>query len=211
MRRLTLGCTALLLTLSWRVAAQATALCFRAQPKPACSAFLLTNFGSYFVLGQPNTGPLNGLGPLRGVADWGVMVNVGARDAMGASVFASVEQEGFVLGPAVRYRRWFSGSEFLEVAAGTPVTSTTYNVQPGSLFGLVRWGPTNWFSVAARPELVRSAAWWCGPSVCNPGTQWHGRVSLGVEIGGAGGLALTTATGLAALAAVAMIGAAGGN
>jgi hypothetical protein len=172
---------------------------------------LVTNFGTYVVLGQPSTGPLNGLGSLRGVADWGVMVNLSARDAIGASVFASVEQPGFVLGPTVRYRRWLSDSQSLEVAAGFPVTSS-YGVQPGSLFGLVKWSPNDWFAVAARPELVRAIAYpACGPALCNPAVQWHGRVSLGVEIGRVPGLTLTAVTGLVALLGSALVAAGGGN
>ena len=221
MRSFTLACIALLTTWSETAPAQAFpdsaparapgSLCYRAQPKPACSAFLLTNFGSYLVIGQPQTGPLYGLGPLRGVADWGVMVNLGGRDAAGVSVFASVEQQGFVLGPAVRYRRWLSNGAALEVAAGTPVTSSTDNILPGSVFGLVRWSPNSWFAVAARPELVRGTVFsGCGPSACNADVRWRGRVSLGVEIGGAAGFTLTAVTGVAALVGAALV-AAGGN
>ena len=83
MRRLTVLFVLLLPAWSEGAPAQATQdssaartrarLCYRARPRPACSAFVLTNFGSYVVLGSDETGDT----PLRGVADWGLMVNVG--------------------------------------------------------------------------------------------------------------------------------------
>src|SRR3989442_6256262 len=59
-------------------------LCYRARPKPACSAFVLTNFGSYVVLGRDEINDT----PWREVADWGLMANVTTRDAIGGSAFA---------------------------------------------------------------------------------------------------------------------------
>jgi len=162
------------------------------------------------VLGQPQTGPLYGLRSLRGVADWGVMVNISPHDAAGASVFASVEQQGFTLGPALRYRRWLSNSAALEVAVGTPVASSTGAIDPGSVFGLVRWSPNSWFAIAARPEPVRATdVRGCGPSVCTVAVPSRGRLSLGVEIGGPAGLALTALTGVAALVGAALVGTGG--
>jgi len=144
---------------------QAAPLCYRARPKPACSAFILTNFGGYLVLGGDESNDT----PLREVADWGVMANVSARDALGASVFASLDRLGFALGPAVRYRRWLSSLASLDLAVGTPLVTGAGNMQTGSVFGLVRWSPS------------------------------RGRVSLGVEFAGVPGLALTTAGGIATL------------
>ena len=51
MRRLTVLSIALLLAGSEAAPAQES-LCYRAQPKPACSAFAFTNFGGYVVLGR---------------------------------------------------------------------------------------------------------------------------------------------------------------
>src|SRR5712691_10862160 len=96
---------------------QAAPLCYRARPKPVCSAFILTNFGGYLVLGGDESNDT----PLREVVDWGVMANVSARDALGASVFASLDRLGFAVGPAVRYRRWLSSSASLDLAVGYPV------------------------------------------------------------------------------------------
>src|SRR5438094_4406793 len=96
------------LLLGWSETAPAqeaqSSFCYRARPKPACSAFAFTNFGGYLVLGSDLTGDT----PLREVADWGVMANLDARNAVGGSVFASLDRLGFGLGPSVRYRRWLS-------------------------------------------------------------------------------------------------------
>jgi len=177
-------------------AGQPTApLCYRARPKPVCSAFVFTNFGGYLVLG----GDTFNDPPLGEVADWGVMVNVAARDAVGASLFASLDRLGFVVGPAVRYRRWLSSAAALDIAAGTPLL-TTSDIQSGSVFGLVRWSPNDWLAVAARPELVRRSEFLgCGPTTCASGVRSRGRLSLGLEFGRMPGLALTAAASVATL------------
>src|SRR2546422_7619285 len=158
---------------------QAAPLCYRARPKPACSAFILTNFGGYLVLGgdEPNDTPL------REVADWGVMANVSARDALGASVFASLDRLGFALGPAVRYPRWLSSSASLDLAVGTPLVTGAGNMQTGSVFGLVRWSPNPWFALAARPGLgPPSGELGWGPAPRTSAVPPPGRASLGLGL-----------------------------
>ena len=205
MRQLTLLFIALLLAWSEPAPAQGAPLCYRARPRPACSAFVFTNFGAYLVLSQDGTNDT----PFREVADWGFMANVTPRDAVGASVFASLDRLGFVVGPAVRYRRWLSSAAALDIAVGTPLVTTTDDIQSGSVFGLVRWSPNDWFAVAARPELVRRSEFLgCGPTTCTSGIQSRGRVSLGLEFGRVPGLALTAAAGVATLLLAAAVGAA---
>jgi len=204
-RQLTLLFIALLLAWSEPAPAQGAPLCYRARPRPACSAFVFTNFGAYLVLSRDGTNDT----PFREVADWGVMANVTPRDAVGASVFASLDRLGFVVGPAVRYRRWLSSAAALDIAVGTPLVTTTDDIQSGSVFGLVRWSPNDWFAVAARPELVRRSEFLgCGPTTCTSGIQSRGRVSLGLEFGRVPGLALTAAAGVATLLLAAAVGAA---
>jgi len=206
-RQLTLLFIALLLAWSEPAPAQGAPLCYRARPRPACSAFVFTNFGAYLVLSRDGTNDT----PFREVADWGVMANVTPRDAVGASVFASLDRLGFVVGPAVRYRRWLSSAAALDIAVGTPLVTTTDDIQSGSVFGLVRWSPNDWLAVAARPELVRRSEFLgCGPTTCTSGIQSRGRVSLGLEFGRVPGLALTAAAGVATLLLAAAI-AAGSN
>ena len=181
-----------------------TPFCYHARPKPACSAFAFTSFGPYLLLGGDRYAGT----PLREVADWGVMVNAGTKDAIGGSVFASLDRDGFTLGPAAHYRRWLSASASVEVAVGTPlVTSTGSDLRPGSVFGLAKWSPSDWFSVAARPELVRwTTVTGCGPTGCATASRTRGRISVGMEVGRVPGAALTAIGGavgffLAALAA----------
>jgi hypothetical protein len=172
-----------------------TSLCYHARPKPACSAFAFTSFGPYLMLG----GGTYGGTPWREVADWGVMFNAGTKHAVGGSVFASLDRDGFALGPSVHYRRWFSASAAVEVAVGTPlVTSTGNDLRPGSVFGLVKWSPSDWFSVAARPELVRwTTVTGCGPTGCATASRTRGRISVGVEVGRVPGAVFTAVGGAA--------------
>jgi hypothetical protein len=144
--------------------------------------------------------------PLREVADWGLMANVTTRNAVGASMFASLDRLGFTLGPAVRYRRWLPSGGSVEFAVGTPlVTSTAYPLS-GTVFGLVRWSPNQWFALAARPELVRRTVFLgCGPTSCNSAVQSRGRLSLGMEFGGVPGLALTGVAGAATMVIAALV------
>jgi len=138
---------------------------------------------------------------VRGVLDYGFMVNVNTRDAFGGSVFASVDRDGAVLGPAVRYRRWLTPSASFEVAVGKPLVGNG-GLKTGAVFGLVKWSPNHWFALAARPEIIRGPV--CAPTTCV--YQSKGRVSLGVEAGAVPGLVVTGATGVLFLAFLAVLG-----
>src|SRR5256885_14041997 len=110
MRGLTLLGLVLLLACFARVSPQAgpdstaartpAPLCYRARPKPTCSAFLLTNFGSYVVLGRDEFNDTR----LREVADWGLMANITTRDAIGGSGFADLGRPRVALRARVRGR-----------------------------------------------------------------------------------------------------------
>jgi len=174
-------------------------ICYRARPKPACSGFLFTNFGTYVTLGGTQPGGT----PLRLVADWGAMVNVGRHNAFGLSVFPSLDENTFQVGVAARYRRWLRGSSSLDLAVGTPLVSS--NGMPGSILGLAKWNAGDWFGFAVRPEVAREEIWLgCDSSVCRNEVRNHLRVSAGMEFGRVPGAVLTglgvVATFLAALA-----------
>jgi len=205
MRRRTLLWFPLLLGWSETAPAQEaqSSFCYRARPKPACSAFAFTNFGTYLVLGSDIA---TGDTPVRALADWGVMANVDSRNAIGASVFASLDRLGFGVGPAVHYRRWLSSTASVDVAVGAPLLAATDNLQSGSVFGLVRWSPNHWFALAARPELVRGPVLLgCSPSGCEVPVQSHMRLSLGMELGWVPGVTLTAASGIAAIFIAALL------
>ncbi len=57
--------------LAWPAALMAQ-VCSHGRPKPACSAFVVTNFGGYLLVGHDDWGD----GPWREVADRGALVNV---------------------------------------------------------------------------------------------------------------------------------------
>ena len=186
-----------------RVFSQATAgtspgICFHARPRPSCSGFVVTTAGLYLVLqniGTP-TDPTSAVLGARG--DWGIMSNVGPHDAVGVTLFGSLEQaptpyvQTFALGLAGRYRRWLSTSASLDVGLGVAV-ATDGDVRNGSLFGLVKVSPTPGLGFAVRPEFLRTKS----------GLQPHNnRVALGLELGEKAGLVATPlAFGLAWLAA----------
>src|SRR2546428_13053576 len=87
--------------------------CSGARPRPACSAFVFTNFGAYLVLSQDGTNDT----PFREVAAWGYLANGTPRDAVGASVFASLDRPVVVVLPAHHYLRSFSSAAARVIAA----------------------------------------------------------------------------------------------
>jgi hypothetical protein len=149
---------------------------------------ILTNFGGYV-----ESATISGAAGLRAVADWGVLVSVGAGTAVGASLFSSYDAtDGFILGPAVRYRRWLSPRQSIDLALGTPMYTSGYDGAL-SLYGLIKYNPTQWVGFALRPELqrVRSTDF-CKRNSC---TRSRFVMSAGVEFGWVPGFALTAACG----------------
>ena len=165
-------------------------LSFHARPGPDCKTFLLTNAGGYIRLGSSNGGGL-----LRGIADWGAMVNVTPRNAVGGSWFVTADEDEFTTGPSLRYRRWFEGSGSLDLSVGTPLANSGGDVEAGSVFGLVKYNPVHWFGLAVRPEYVRRTVLNC-IETCTEHTSSSGRVYAGAEFGWDPGLYLTLGAGI---------------
>ena len=180
------------------VQAGSCTLCWRNRPIERCRAMVLTNFGGYL---QWSTIP--GGEPLRVVADWGVLVNVGARNAVGASLFVSFDSgDGVILGPAVRYRRWLSPTQSIDLALGTPVYTSDYEAEL-SAYGLIKYNPTHWVGLAVRPELRRQTS--SDFDNGNSSTRSSFVISAGVEFGWIPGLAMTVASGALGLLALANV------
>lgn len=183
--------------------------CYHPRPKFACSLFFLTNAGVYI---HTSTNAHLGSTPARALVDWGVMVNIDKKDAIGASFFGVGDFDGFAGGPAVRYRRWLRGEASLDVAVGTSIVASqsikTNPITNGSLYGVVKWNPKPWFGLAARPELIRRrVVTSCGPSGCTVDTRSERQLSLGVEFGWVPGLVLSVPGVLACAVAAAIAGA----
>jgi hypothetical protein len=197
------ACSALLVLLSvcvpGRTRAQAPegkAVCLSAEPKPQCGAFVLTNAGLYSRLLRASPDE----GAYAAVLDYGLMVNVGPRDAVGASFFASIETRA-AAGPAVHYRRWFDATSSLDAAVGV---ATIGQGAPG-VYGLLKVNPAPWVGVALRPKLVRGYDYTnCAINVpCTPATRTRLGAAFGVEFGGAPGVLAALAGVLAFLIGVA--------
>ncbi len=151
--------------------------CWVARPAPACRAFVVTSFGPYTRLGSGSGAPR------RLLADWGLMVNVSHRDAVGLSYAASVDMDAaFEAGPAVRYRRWLGERGAVDLAFGE-ITLSGNHLSGHSLFGMVKYSPASWFGVAVRRSAFGTTA--------------------GVELGGLAGFVVTLAAPIIALVAFA--------
>jgi hypothetical protein len=182
------SCCALLVLLALCVptstraqAAEGKAVCLRAEPKPQCKTFVLTNAGLYGRLVRANPEE----GPYTAVLDYGLMVNVTPRDAVGASFFASIETNA-AAGPAVHYRHWFDATSSLDAAVGV---ATIGQGAPG-VYGLVKVNPAPWVGVALRPKLVRGYGYThcLMDAFCVPATRTRFGAAFGVEFSGAPGV-----------------------
>jgi len=161
----------------------------------------LTNFGGYVVVG--GTGGRQSA--LRGVVDWGIMSNVSTRDAIGASVFVTYDEEAAGAGLAFRYRRWMGEARSLELGVGTPLLTGVEEMQTGSVLGLVKWNTSDWFGLVVRPEYIRESV------IVGEPAHWRGRVSIGAETGGMAGSVLTGVAGAAVVVILLLVGGSGGN
>lgn len=178
--------------------------CLRARPAPGCAVFFLADAGGYIKPGSTDEGS-----PFRAIVDWGVMVNVSPRHAIGGSWFVTLDEDEFTTGPFAHYRFWFERDHSLDVAVGTPVAGGE-NLEAGSIFALVKYNPVHWFGVGVRPEYVRRTRFDCGPSTCTQYTESSARVYGGVEFGSFPGLALSLGGGVALAVLVIAVAASGG-
>jgi hypothetical protein len=178
-------------------------LCWRAAPKASCSVVILTSFGLYAiggsretatgfdpVLGQP-TGIVRQVSAgARATGDWGLLFNVGRRDAVGFSLFGSIESRKYgydsELAAFVRYRRWFGNTRSLDLALGMPVILRNGDALR-SPYGLVKFNLNNRLGVALRPEVRRSYVFTTAP----PHRASKLFLSAGVEIGEQPGFVLS--------------------
>ncbi|HUL03454.1 MAG TPA: hypothetical protein VLV16_09530 [Gemmatimonadales bacterium] len=152
-----------------------------------------------FGAGDPNTRSEDIQSGLRG--DWGILSNVGDRDAIGVTLFASLDGIGgdnnFAIGPAARYRRWLKEPGSVDAGLGVAVAGD--GIASGSLFAMVKVSPNPWVGIALRPEVVRLRDYAGGPT-----SDPHFRAALGIELGDVAGLVATpVAVGIAVLATLA--------
>lgn len=172
--------------------------CLRARPAPECTLFFLTNAGVYVRAGETS--------PWQAIVDWGAMMNLNQRTAIGGSAFVTLDEDDeFTIGLVARYRHWFQRGRSLDLAVGTPLTSGGRpRLKSGSLLALVKYNPVHWFGVALRPEYIRREIIDCDARGCTEHTASSGRLYAGAEFGSVPGLTLSLA-GVAALGVLAIL------
>lgn len=195
--RILIPITALSVTLSplfGQEEADSDAVCWHARPGNECVVTVLTTAGMYLK-------PIPGNEVLaRGVVDWGFLFRISPNDAAGASVLLSGDNDDFVVGFELRYRRWIGSEQSVDLAAGLPVTG-----EPVSLYGLIKWNPVHWFGLAVRPEWRKKPVEnvyvldLTGAVVQKTDEASHFHLSMGLEFGWWPGLALSVAGGVVLL------------
>jgi len=202
-----LSCAVIHGPLAAQPAATPRPVCWQAAPKAPCSVIILTNFGVYAFGGSrervtgfdPATGQPTGFSrPIlvggRATGDWGLLLNVGRRDAVGVSVFGSAETtsygDQFELAAFVRYRRWLGTRRSLDLGIGMPVILRNSDALR-SPYGLVKLNLDPRWGVALRPELRRSYSFSTAP----PSKRSTLFLSAGVELGEWPGFALSSLGG----------------
>jgi hypothetical protein len=162
------------------------------RPSPNCGTELLTNYGIYGITSTHNSG-----GHFRVAADWGPLFDVGRRSAAGATIFASLDADGLLIGPAIRFRRKLARpGTSVEVSIGAPLKSsdTRLLVSP---YGMVKWSPARGYGLVVRPEWRRSREFDCSigaPVTCPQVTRGTFALSAGLELSGLTGMIATGAT-----------------
>jgi hypothetical protein len=162
------------------------------RPSPNCGTELLTNYGIYGITSTHNSG-----GHVRVAADWGPLFDVGRRSAAGATIFASLDADGLLIGPAIRFRRKLARpGTSVEVSIGAPLKSsdTRLLVSP---YGMVKWSPARGYGLVVRPEWRRSREFDCSigaPVTCPQVTRGTFALSAGLELSGLTGMIATGAT-----------------
>ena len=179
-----------------RAAAQDSATaeprCVAGRPSPNCGTELLTNYGMYGITSTHNSG-----GHFRVAADWGPLVDVSRRSAVGATVFASLDADGLLIGPAIRFRRKLPRpGTTLEVSVGAPLKSSDNRLLV-SPYGMIKWSPARGYGFVLRPEWRRSREYDCSvgaPATCPQVTHGTFSLSAGLELSGVTGMIATGAT-----------------
>jgi hypothetical protein len=159
-------------------------VCWENRAPNGCPITVLTSAGGY-VAADTRADAQDALF-MRAVVDWGILVGrAGGHDALGLSLFVSYDtKDDLLVAPALRYRRISPSIGILDVALGTPLLSSVDVGTLGDLvgpYGLVKWSPAPSFGVAVRPELRRGLSSSTPPRFV---------VSLGIELGRVGGLAV---------------------
>lgn len=169
------------------------------RPSPDCGTTLLTNYGIYGITSTRNRG-----GHFRVAADWGPLIDVSRRDAIGATVFASLDADGLLIGPSIRFRRTLANpGASLELSVGASLKSSDSRLLP-SPYGMVKWSPARGYGFVLRPEWRRSREYECNvaPVTCPQVTRGGLALSAGLEFGGTTGMIATGATVVGVVALV---------
>ena len=172
-------------------------LCLKPDRTPKCRAILLTTAGMHVMAGGAEA---HG-SPLRGIVDWGLLVNLGPRSSIGASWMLSLDRDGFTTGPTVRYRRWLSDSTSVDVGIGLAAEGSEATHAP--VFGLVKWNVSRNVGIALRPELRKTTDYDglnVPPYGCTPVSRKAFALSAGTEFSGGPGLALSAVAAAAHIA-----------
>ncbi len=123
------------------------------------------------------------------------MVNIGRRDAIGATYFFTVDySDGVTSGAALRYRRWRGERRAWEVSIGV---RNGHDADRGGVVGVLKYDLGPYWGLTVRPEIV----WRCAQTfynMCastNTGTVTRFRVAVGLELGSWPGLLVPATLG----------------
>ncbi|GEM_PF-1058384 len=149
-------------------------LCLKPHPQPACRTFFITEISYNF---RANSAPTRTIifPPFDGVdsytlkerifdfkrrhfftSDLGLMTNLNARYAIGASHFIGMDNGGeFRGGFKIRVRRWLGAKSSLDLSTGMLLWNTHFNPKhPGFTAG-VHFNMRDWFALTVLLESIR--------------------------------------------------------
>lgn len=141
--------------------------CWRAQPRPACAAFFVTDIGIEVPLrstrtADPAAGHRKVDFPTRVVWTFGFMGTRG-RHSTGPAISITTEEVQNTFAPNIyewRYRNWLAGSPAIDVGLGYKVNEVWEQgvglVGARGITAMLGYTPTRYIGLSARGDFVRS-------------------------------------------------------
>ncbi|MGE5178563.1 MAG: hypothetical protein ACM3PF_05650 [Bacteroidota bacterium] len=182
------------------------AVVFRGNDGSHCRSFMITEVG---VLYEPGSSPVGASSRLIGVVDYGWMKSVGARSAVGATLFGESGSDRNKGGVRLRYRRWLGSRLAFDAAPGVVLVSDSDYRTPGFI-AQVGLNAGDLIGVMAEAEVARTietttVAW--DPQGYGYVQAVHGGTSTAFRVGVKGGSYVGVVATVAAAALVAAVAA----
>lgn len=120
-------------------------LCFNPQPGDRCGSFLITEFSTNVVSTEARDN--HSMDRLIATDSFGLMRNLDGGSALGASLDLHLAQSELKFGPSLRYKRWLTGNQSLDLSLGYVIDNDRLGL--AGPIGSIRYSPVRYFYLQA--------------------------------------------------------------